>query len=128
MVRQLVFLLVIALGAAAISRLSLLFISKLNYYRVPLEKVKLRRSAFRFNAIREFLKQRYIPGHVFNSQLAYQEGLSDYQDAQYYGPGQLGSPPQNFSILFDTGSSNLWVPCANCKQSNIACELHKKVD
>lgn len=39
--------------------------------------------------------------------------INDYMNAQYYGFIECGNPGQPISVIFDTGSSNLWVPTKN---------------
>lgn len=53
------------------------------------------------------------------------EVIHDYQNAQYFGQIEVGSPPQPFQVIFDTGSSNLWVPSNVCGWS---CIGHAKYD
>jgi len=49
--------------------------------------------------------------------------LINNANTQYYGLIAVGTPPHEFKVVFDTGSSVLWVPDASCKSE--ACTLHK---
>lgn len=51
--------------------------------------------------------------------------LGNIGDYQYYGLAAFGTPPQPFRVLFDTGSSDAWIPGATCAR---ACGFHAQFD
>uniref|UniRef100_A0A8D2PAZ8 Cathepsin D n=1 Tax=Zosterops lateralis melanops TaxID=1220523 RepID=A0A8D2PAZ8_ZOSLA len=100
--------------------------------RIPLTKFPSMRRILReageipdMNAITEGIKYRL--GFVEEGNPT-PEILKNYMDAQYYGLIGIGTPPQNFTVIFDTGSSNLWVPSTHCSKLDIACMVHHKYD
>lgn len=53
------------------------------------------------------------------------EIIKDYGNAQYYGVVEIGTPPQSFEVIYDTGSSNLWVPKVGCTHCGLPFISHK---
>lgn len=105
--------------------LSVFLLAEATLIHVPLQKVKENKS--KANEIRK-LKGKYGTATKTGNRALIKEKLFNYVDDSYYGKITIGTPAQDFLVLFDTGSSNLWVPGYPCSSDNAACENHKTYD
>uniref|UniRef100_A0A8C5N6P0 Cathepsin E-like n=1 Tax=Gouania willdenowi TaxID=441366 RepID=A0A8C5N6P0_GOUWI len=107
--------------------------------RVPLRRLRSIRTQLRADGVlEEFLKdhrpdmfnrryaQCFPPGTPSLRLGRSSERVYNFMDAQYFGEISLGIPEQNFSVVLDTGSADLWVPSSYCVSQACGKSLHRR--
>jgi hypothetical protein len=76
--------------------------------------------------LQRFGKHRHSHGTTGNpngpfagsNKAAVSEGQTDYYDLLYVANITIGTPEQSFTVQFDTGSADLWIPDSTCGNKN----------
>lgn len=127
--------------SAILAAAALLGSAQAGVHKMKLQKIPLAEQ-LATNSIEshvESLGQKYMGSgrppsradYMFKSGAIHADGdhpvpVSNFMNAQYFSEISVGTPPQSFKVVLDTGSSNLWVPSTQC--GSIACYLHSKYD
>ncbi|KAL6744438.1 hypothetical protein Aduo_017373 [Ancylostoma duodenale] len=115
----------------SLALLALVSCAMAGVHQVPLVKVEsMRKKMFREGTWVNHLQMkhaarglRFMAAPGFHG--PYHEQVSDYEDAEYLGNITIGTPGQQFRVILDTGSADLWVPDETCGKNKDDCETEQ---
>jgi len=88
------------------------------------EKIPLSRKPLKISQLRDFKARvegkKFRPLQFANSDII---PIKDYMNTQYFATVRIGTPEQKFTMVPDTGSSNVWAYSSQC--TDVPCYYHE---
>merc|ERR1719217_358697 len=89
--------------------------------QMRMTSLRLHRATMKFTG-----KQQRTLQHMHRHRSGRRSRSKVVHASEYYGKISVGNPPQEFLVVFDTGSGNLLLPGKECTDE--ACTSHKRFD
>ena len=97
-------------------------------YAALAERIPLRKQELTMENLIAYEHQLLLgaPSKFLSAGLDDQVPVKDYMNTPYFVDVQVGTPAQTFTVIPDTGSSNLWIYSSTC--TNVVCQYHDTYD
>ena len=90
------------------------------------ERIPLRRQELKIENLEAYRDQLLLeaPQKFLSQGMNEEVPVKDYMNTQYFVDVSVGTPAQTFTVIPDTGSSNLWIYSSKC--SDLVCSRHSQ--